>query len=332
MDGPRKGLDLSRPVTVWKEDDVVDGRRVRALVAILRTRGCRWSRHGGCSMCGYNVESVEGIGTEHLLAQLDVVLSRYQGEEMVKLYTSGSFLDPLEVPEEVRDRVLRSFDPARRVLFESRPEFVTPNVLRCLPDHSLLALGLESAADTVLRCSVRKGFGTKDYLRAAQTAVERGFPVRTYVLLKPPFLTEGGAIADAKTSVCFAAPHSDSVSVNPLNVQRGTVVEGLWRRGDYRPPWIWSLFEVLKLRRELSGVRLFSSPSGAGTARGVHNCPACDRRLLEVLERFNFEQEAELLEGHDCACRREWSSLLRSEEVMRTSVDVRRYLEDELTL
>lgn len=324
--------DLSRPVTVWKEDDMVDGRREKALVAIFRTRGCHWSRKGGCSMCGYNVESLEGIGVEELSAQLQAVLERYEGEGMVKLYTSGSFLDPVEIPLEVRDRILGAFDGAKRVLFESRPEFVTPEVLREMPDHASIALGLESCSDLVLRCSVHKGFGTKDYLRAAEAAKDRGLPVRTYLLLKPMYLTERAAIADAKASVLFAAPHSESVSVNPLNVQKETLVEGLWRRGEYRPPWIWSLFEVLRTRTGAPGIRLFSSPSGAGTQRGVHNCPDCDRRLLGALEKFNFEQDVGLLEGHDCHCRAEWRSLLTSEELMRTSVDVHRYLDDELAL
>lgn len=324
--------DPTRPVTVWKEDDVVDGERVRALVAILRTRGCHWSRKGGCSMCGYNVESLEGIGAEEISAQLQAVLERYEGERMVKLYTSGSFLDPVEIPLVMRDRILASFAGARRVLFESRPEFVTKEALKDLPDNVSVALGLESASDIVLRCSVNKGFGTGDYLRAVRTLEERGIPIRTYLLLKPPFLTERAGIDDAKASVRFAAVMSESVSVNPINVQKGTLVEDLWRRGDYRPPWLWSLFEVLRLRSAIPDVRLFSSPSGAGTARGVHNCPRCDRRLLGALERFNFEQDVSILEGHECDCRAEWSSLLRTEDAMRTSVDVGRYLEDELII
>jgi archaeosine synthase beta-subunit len=327
-----RDLDLSKPVTVWKEDDVVEGKREKALVAIFRTRGCHWSRQGGCSMCGYNTESIEGIGPAELSAQLEAVLSRFEGEGMVKLYTSGSFLDENEVPADVRDRILGAFDGAKRVLFESRPEFVTADVLERLPDHVSIALGLESASDTVLRCSVHKGFGVKDYVRAAEVINERGLPLRTYLLLKPLYLTEREAIADTLASVRFAAPMSESVSVNPLNVQKETLVEGMWRRGDYRPPWIWSLFEVLKVKREIPGVRIFSSPSGSGTQRGVHNCPECDKRLLSVLERFNFEQDAKLLEGHVCQCRKEWSSLVDLEGVMRTSVDVHRYLEEDLAL
>ena len=283
-------------------------------------------------MCGYNVESIEGIGAEEISAQLQAVLERYEGERMVKLYTSGSFLDPLEIPPEVRDRILGAFDGAERVLFESRPEFVTPEVMKEVPDHAAVALGLESASDLVLRCSVHKGFGTKDYVRAAEVVGERGLPVRTYLLLKPMYITERAAITDTIASVRFAAPRSESISVNPLNVQKGTVVEGLWRRGDYRPPWLWSLFEVLRTKPELPEVRLFSSPSGAGTQRGVHNCPDCDRRLLDALEKFNFEQDVSLLEGHACHCRAEWASLLTAEGLMGTSVDVHRHLEDELAL
>ena len=36
-------IDLRRPASDWKEQDVIDGRRVDTMVTILLTTGCWWS-------------------------------------------------------------------------------------------------------------------------------------------------------------------------------------------------------------------------------------------------------------------------------------------------
>ena len=86
-------FDLRSPVSVWKEEDVIEGRRLDAFVIILRTTGCWWSYKKGCLMCGYNIASSPKVTEEHLRAQIEKALTRYDGEPMVKIYTSGSFLD-----------------------------------------------------------------------------------------------------------------------------------------------------------------------------------------------------------------------------------------------
>jgi radical SAM enzyme (TIGR01210 family) len=321
----------TEPEAIWKEDDVVGGRRVRAMATVLRTSGCWWSRKKGCLMCGYNVASDRSIGAEDLTAQLERVRERFEGEELVKIYTSGSFLDPNEVPLMIREEVFEIFPGEPRILFESRPEFVTDENLRGMPSGRVeVALGLESSSDEVLRVCVRKGFGSADYSRAAETARSQGMAVRTYVLLKPPFMTEAQAIKDAITSCMFARSRSETISINPVNVQAGTEVERLWKRGDYRPPWLWSLVEVLKAGKDGAEARVFSSPSGAATPRGVHNCGRCDHEVLGAVKRFSLSQDLGDLEGLDCPCKEIWRAHLMTQGAMRTSVDVDRHLESDL--
>ena len=111
----------------------------------------------------------------------------------------------------------------------------------------------------------------------------------------------------------------------------GTYVERLWKRGEFRSPWIWSLIEVF---RQLSGTvhsRLMSSPSGGGAARGVHNCGECDRRALDAVERFSFTQDPADLEV-ECGCRSQWRAYLESERVLGTPADLDRDFENELIL
>ncbi len=333
MNRTRDRRSPTEPDAVWKEDDIVSGERIRALTVVLRTSGCWWSRKKGCLMCGYNVSSDSAVGANELGAQLETLRARYEGEKLVKIYTSGSFLDPNEVPIEIRDKVFALFPGEPRILFESRPEFVTAENLASLPAKRVeVALGLESSNDEVLRTCIRKGFTPSDYQRASDTAKERGLSVRTYLLLKPPFMTEPQAIRDTISSALFARLRSDTISVNPVNVQSGTEVEALWRRGNYRPPWLWSLVEVLKKAKEGTDIRVFSSPSGAATPRGVHNCGKCDEEVLGAVKRFSFSQDPKEFEGLDCECRQRWKAQLATQDAMMTSVDVDRHLENELPL
>jgi radical SAM enzyme (TIGR01210 family) len=333
MSRTRENKPPSEPEAIWKEDDVIAGKRVRALSAVLRTSGCWWSRKKGCLMCGYNVASDQTIDEEALTAQLEKLHSKYEGEELVKIYTSGSFLDANEIPITIRERLFSVFPGEPRVLFESRPEFVTPENLRSLPGGRVeVALGLESSNDEVLRVCIRKGFTSADYARAAETVRTHGMEVRTYLLLKPPFMTEAQALRDTISSALYARSRSDTISVNPVNVQAGTEVEALWRKGNYRPPCLWTLVEVLKASKGGTDVRVFSSPSGAATPRGVHNCGKCDQDVLGAIKRFSFSQDLKELDGLDCACRSQWKAQLATQDAMMTSVDLDRHLESELPL
>ena len=318
----------AEPVSVWSEKDVAAGKTVDALVAILRTGGCWWSRKSGCLMCGYNAGSANGISAQDLVAQFGRALERHEGQPFIKIYTSGSFLDPGEVAPEARDAILEmAGGRAERVLVESRPEFVVDVTLAEALDRvgSLeVAIGLETADDAVRARCVNKGFMFRDFERACATAGEAGADVRAYLLLKPPYMTEGRAIEDAVASVGKVAGMCRTVSVNPMNIQRGTAVEALWRKSLYRPPWLWSLLSVLERGSELTEARLMSSPSGGGTRRGAHNCGKCDDAILRAVAGFSLSGEIADLRMPACECRSRWLDSLDIEPFMGTAGNLQR--------
>lgn len=282
-------------------------------------------------MCGYREASLSHVTEEDLLKQLDEAVSRYRGEQFVKIYTSGSFLDDNEVPRSVRAKFFEAFSGCERILFESRPEFITEDSLRDVPKTATIALGLESSDPVVLERSVHKGFTPDDIRRAGLLIKGMGLHVRTYLLLKPPFMTESMAMEDAVRSARFADEFSDEISINPLNVQRATYVERLWKRGEFRSPWIWSLIEVFKQLSGTVGSRLMSSPSGGGAMRGVHNCGECDKAALDAVEKFSFTQNVDDLKV-DCACRARWKDYIESERILGSPADLDRDFENELVL
>ena len=303
-------------VNQWVEDEAIGTERVRAFVLILKTRGCYWADVKGCSMCGYSKDTLGRSATPAELAeQLQRALARYRDEPYVKVYTSGSFLDDREVDPDSRRTMLEAFSGrARRFLFETLPEFVTPETvgpLRAAFHGELeVALGLESADPWVLARAVGKGETPEAYLAAGDRVRALGARSKAYLLLKPPYLTESESIADVVRSVRAASSHFDTLSINPVHIQNGTVVERLYHRGRYRPPWLWSVVAALEEGAKVRGdSRLVSFPTAGGLARGPHNCGECDQRVLTAIESSSLGQEFSTLEGLECACRSEWQSV-----------------------
>lgn len=317
----------------WKEKDMSGPKTVDAQVLIMRTNGCCWAKagSGGCTMCGYRTASLHNVTEADLNAQVDQALSKYNGEPFVKIYTSGSFLDTEEIPVSVRERIFKEYAGCERILVESRPEFITEEVVATLPKNLTVALGLETSNEEILRTCVNKGFTAAQSREAALRLKSAGIGVRTYLLLKPPFLSESAAIEDAVSSALFADEFSDEISINPLNVQHGTYVERQWKRGDFRSPWIWSLAEVMKHLSGNVSARLMSSPSGGGSQRGVHNCGRCDEEALAAIERFSFSQKVADL-SFECSCKKDWDIYLRSEKVLGTAADIGRGFENDLII
>jgi hypothetical protein len=317
---PASGPDASRFVNAWVEREALEGERVPAFVLILRTRGCYWADAKGCSMCGYSRDTLGRSATPAELAeQLRRALSRYRDEPYVKVYTSGSFLDDREVDPASRASIVAAFSGrARRFLFETLPEFVTDGAVAPLQEvfagELEVALGLESTDPVVLSRFVHKNAPPTAYLEAAARLRAQGLRSKAYLLLKPPYLAESEAIADVLRSIGEAAPSFDTLSVNPVHIQGGTVVEWLFRRGRYRPPWLWSVVETLRAGAELRGSsRLVSFPTAGGLPRGPRNCGACDRGVLEAIEEASLSQEFGGLDGLDCRCRASWTAACQLE-------------------
>jgi radical SAM enzyme (TIGR01210 family) len=255
-------------------------------------------------------------------------MSKLDGESgpvSVKLYTSGSFLDPGEVPVPARAAILDMLandSRVREVVLESRPEYVSQDVVvelrKSLRDTEIeLGIGLESSNDLIRSICINKGFSREDFSHAVEIARSQDIGVRAYVLLKPPFLTERDALLDATQTIQDAAAMGvTTISLNPVNVQRYTLVERLWSRGEYRPPWLWTVLEVLKRSSDSVGasLRIVCDPVAAGKLRGTHNCGVCDESVSQAIGKFSLVQDASVLEGPNCGCLSVWHHVLEHED------------------
>ncbi len=290
-------------------------------------------------MCSYLLDgSHAAVPGNKILEQFKHALENASSEKgplSIKIYTSGSFLDEDEVPIDTRNQILgmvKEDDRVREVVLESRPHYVTEDSMGSIHDlldgnHVEIGVGLESSSDAIRTLCINKGFETEDFAQAVKTAREHEIGIRAYVLLKPPFLTERDALLDSINTIEDSAKMGvTTISVNPVNVQKHTLVERLWTRGLYRPPWLWTLIEVLSQARAQvdSSTNIVCDPVAAGKKRGAHNCGRCDESVTKAIRNFSLNQKTAVFDGLDCDCRHLWSHTLEHEDFALLVHSVRR--------
>jgi len=327
----RKKRDPTRPSARWIASARVGREQGTALAIVLSTIGCAHARSdsGGCTMCSYLLDGVQEMPTSNqIVAQFKFAMKELEMKKAplsVKIYTSGSFLDNEEIPMEARSEILSLIaedERIREVVLESRPEYVSNSILsgvrKLLGDRAVeIGMGLESVSDTVRTLCINKNFDLLMFKDALKTAKNYNIGMRAYVLLKPPLLTERDALLDAIATIQEArALGVTTISLNPVNVQKDTLVEKLWTRGNYRPPWLWSVVEVLREASSISDgwMKIVCDPVAGGKRRGAHNCGKCDTNIVEAIRQFSLSQDPTVLEHLSCDCISQWEHTLKHED------------------
>ena len=109
---------------------------------------------------------------------------------------------------------------------------------------------------------------------------------------------------------------TDIVSLNPVNVQRNTIVEYLWKKNQYRPPWLWSVIDILKKSVEKAeGFLLKCDLVGGGSRRGAHNCGSCDKQIINKINDFSLEQNPKVFNNLSCDCMEKWYDQINLENM-----------------
>ncbi len=304
-----------RNAMAWAGVDLLDGKQSSSLTVILRTKGCYWARSEGCTMCGYIHDADANSCDEDIKKQFDVVLNRY-GKDfgIIKLFTSGSFLDVNEVSAELRNYMLNALSDVPKVIVETRPEFVTDETcdeVSTILNKAEVAIGLETSNDLIRNGYINKGFTFNDFVKASKVASSHDITVKAYLLLKPPVLTERQALDDAITSIKDTSRYADTISLNLCNVQKGTYVEELWKKRLYRPPWLWTAVEVLT--RAAGITTIICDPVAGGTPRGPHNCGKCDGDVINEIREYSITQDAGVFKVN-CNDKKIWEFVLKFED------------------
>lgn len=173
---------------------------------------------------------------------------------------------------------------------------------------------------------VNKGFKPDDFHKASEIIKKNNLYLLVYVLQKPPFVSEKLAIKDSVNSIKWAFENgADIISLEPVSVQKNTLIHLLHKMGLYRPSWIWSVMEVVKNVGDLGLVRVGGFEFFPTADIFTHNCPICDEECIDAIENYNSTNKLDkILEALDHPCTRcygEWKSVLSGNNSIRDNID-----------
>ena len=303
-------------------------KRIKRLIIYLRSSGCQWmldDPNGGCTMCGHISGTTQGekISAQNYIEQFDKAIDKFDFSEspMVCIYNAGSFLNDNEMPKEARDHILKkvaSIDAVKHIIIESRPEYITTSTLSCAKDITVgktleIGIGVESSDSYIREVCLNKGFDEHLFANSIEIMNKLNIKALAYILAKPPFLSEKRAINDSIKTIKWAFENGvDVVSLEPVSVQKNTLVHLLYKMGLYRPQWIWSVLEIIKQVHGYGAIRIggfeFFPPPSVCT----HNCSVCNEYCIESIEEYNATNNVDVITEAlkmDCKnCKHEWIS------------------------
>jgi len=332
-----------------------DGKVRKGALVFYGGDGCTWNtRTGGCFMCPYSI-GYEKIGftQANVNHQIEYLKGLEALEECQVLYLFPfSSFDENEVSfsnQTLLWEILSDLDALEYVVFESRPEFVKRTILerlsKILPEKKICVyMGLETSNDYVRKYCINKGFTFEAFRKKCELLHEYDMYPCAFVLLKPPFLTEYEAIQDCVSTIQDCADMVLNIIIMCANTTRLTIMELLSEMGYYRPPWLWSVVEVIeqiaprhKKKIQLGGIYTEGTPDSLADYVQVENCPAffehphncgtCDGMVSEVLTDFNLNTFRDIPR---CVCKEEWTEILETDRALPSLHERLPHLYDEV--
>lgn len=336
--------------TSWYQDDLLYSGVGKSLFVIVPTPGCSWALGdtGGCTMCSYISDCTLGPIDDTVIIKLfkkelnkHIENIKADGESKpiaIKIFVSGSFLNPLEISKEVRYEILDTIakiDEIKEVVVESRPEYVNKEVLEnsfSIIGNRLLeiSIGLESQDDFIREKKINKGFSKEDFKNAVNILdkIDKdpnnnySAKSKAYIFVKPILTSEKESIDEAiKTAYYAESVGTNRVSFCPATIHKGTIIEQFWRKGSYQPPWIWSVIKIINESRKNLKIPSFMDTSGFGSRRGPYNCKKCNKYLKNAIIHSNIQQN--IIEDYECICKNEWLAEINSSNFNKSKTKIK---------
>jgi radical SAM enzyme (TIGR01210 family) len=222
--------------------------------------------------------------------QIDQALDQLGGQAVqVKLYNSGSFFDAAAIPRQEYAAIAERVAFARHVIVESHPKLIGNATLQfrdLLKGTLEVALGLETA-DPECLAKLNKGFQLEHYEAACDFLRSAGIAIRTFVLVKPPFVDADLAVAAAVETTRYAFANGASVvCLIPTRLGNGAL-DQLSRAGEFSAPTLTMLEQSQQLALERAGGRVLADTWGL---EPLSICAACFPERVRRLADINLSQ------------------------------------------
>lgn len=235
---------------------------------------------------------------------------------MICIYNAGSILNNDEISNDELLEILKivnSNKDIKRVVLESRPEFINYEILSkisevCKDTIVEIGIGLETANDYLRTKCVNKGFSFNAYIQAVCKIKKfSNIKVLTYLTVKPIFLTIQEGIDDVVNSIKTISDFTDIISLEPVSIQKNTLIEYLYNENMYQPPKGWMVRDIIlrlaaenllsKFELRIGGFEFFPIPDLV-----ISNCELCNEALYYAIDDFNSTEDIKAIEALHCEC------------------------------
>ena len=317
----------------WTEQRVMPafGNRLGVHGFLLAPGGCEWAiaRHGGCTFCPFQDEVDRYVGDlpldhHEFLALFRAGFGTMQRHvDWVGYFTAGSATNRGEIPAKTMYKIAEIVSQAPRVKalrVESRVQHMDPDylgelsaVLRRKPVMLDIAIGLETQDDGIRNKLLNKGMSKRQFETAVEAAKALGVRITAYVMLKGHWaLGEGFAIEECLRSVAYAfGVGVDEVQLQPLYISPdGREMHQRFLKQECKPPWLWSVVEVLKRSLDQGPVIVGPWDGELPTPIAVpQNCERCTPALMASLVAWRQTLDPRVWDDSNlpgCACHEQW--------------------------
>lgn len=286
--GKKNVVDPYKPYAYLVEKELTRSGSVEETATIFLTNSeCPFH----CLMCDLWKNTIElktPVGA--IPAQIRWALDHLPPAENIKLYNSGSFFDAGAIPPEDYKSISDLVSGFKTVIVENHPRLINDACLHfrdMLKPELQIAMGLETVHPGVLS-KLNKRMTLKEFSNATDFLRKRGISTRTFILLKPPFLSESDGIFWAKKSIDFAFnAGTECCIVIPVRDGNGAM-EFLSVREYFSRPEIKSLEEVVEYGISLKAGRVFAD---LWDIEKFSTCNLCMHKRINRLESMNYTGE-----------------------------------------
>ena len=279
-----------------EEEHMLSGEIEEVGTVFLSNKECSFK----CLMCDLWKNTTDRPVPEGAIPrQMELAMDQMKGVKHLKLYNSGSFFDQKAIPPADYPEIAKRVAEMETLIVESHPSLIGEKVLDfrdTIAPELVVAIGLETVHPQVLE-KLNKQMSVADFNRAVRFLSRHGIRSRAFILLRPPFMNEQEGVFWAKRSleVAFEAGVECCVVI-PVRGGNGAL-ETLAAEGQFSPPLLSSLEEVLDHGISLQRGRVFAD---LWDLELLSSCPNCFASRKDRLEQVNLYQQ--LLEPVTCSC------------------------------
>ncbi len=295
--GPKNAVDPREPYAYLVEEELSASGRVEPVATLFLTnRECPFT----CLFCDlWKNTTDETVPEGAIIEQIDFALARLPAARHIKLYNSGNFFDPNAIPAQDLSEIAQRVAQFRTVIVEDHPRFCNDACLHFrdeLRGQLEIAIGLETIHPEVLP-ALNKRMTVEDFDHAAEMLAIGGIALRTFVLLKPPFLEEEEGVEWALKTVEHAFDQGARVcSVIPVRGGNG-VMDLLERGREFAPPRLGSIEKAAAAGIGLDRGRVFVD---LWDAERFATCSNCAAARIARLSQMNLTQQVPAKIECDC--------------------------------